>query len=115
VGLLIALFVGILNIVAFQAFINANLGMAVSMSWLFTFLATFARCSINIALFNMIPVPPLDASKLLQAALSPNAAVKFAQNEKLLQLVLIMLVVLGIVSAIIYPITEQLVNIAWYW
>ena len=72
---------------------------------------SFARVNIAVALFNMIPVPPLDAAKILQVFLSPNAAVKMTQNEKILQVVLMFLVFLGIIGGIINPIVNTLVSV----
>lgn len=114
-GFLAAFFVGILNMAQVQAVLGAQPIITVMAYWLFRFIFVFANVSIAIALFNMIPVPPLDAAKLLQAALSPNAALKMTQNEKLLQLVLMLLIVMGIITDIIAPITNQLVSIAWNW
>lgn len=109
-GLLVALLSGVLSVAAFQMAVDAHPMMMVVNTWIIRFMVTFAHCSIGIALFNMIPVPPLDAAKLLQSALSPNAAIKMTQNEKLLQLVLMLLMIMGVIGAIIYPITAMLVN-----
>jgi len=103
-GLLAALLAGTINAAGIQ---QNFIGFIVVM------LATFAHCSVAIALFNMIPVPPLDAAKLLQAALSPNAAIKMTQNEKVLQIILMMLIMIGLISMIISPIAEQIVRAAW--
>lgn len=115
IGLLVALFVGILNIAEVQAVLNTSPQISFIASGFFTFLTVFAHCSVNIAIFNMIPIPPMDAAKILQLYVSPNTAVKLAQNERLLQLVLMMLILMGIVTAIILPITNTLVNAAWHW
>ena len=115
VGFLAAFFVGVLNIPVIQSVMNTQPMVAAASYWPFRFMFIFANISIATALFNMIPVPPLDASKLLQASLSPNNALKFAQNEKLLQLILMLLILMGIVSGIIAPITNQLVTVAWNW
>ena len=114
-GLMSGLFAGGMNVWAGQAVMFADPVVAYIITWLFRFVVTFAHCSIGIALFNMIPVPPLDAAKLLQAVLSPNAAIKMTQNEKILQLAMMMLMIMGIISAIINPATHILVNIATGW
>ncbi|MCL2398122.1 MAG: site-2 protease family protein [Defluviitaleaceae bacterium] len=115
VGLLVALFVGIINVVSIQEMVGNHPVMVSVTLWIFQFFAHFARFSIGIALFNMIPIPPLDAAKLLQVSVSPNTAVKMSQNEKLLQLLLMLLVLFGFVNGIIDPITEMLVSAAWHW
>jgi len=113
VGLLVALCAGIFNVTASQLLLGAPTAAYTVTVWLHLFLIVFARISIGIAIFNMIPVPPLDAAKILQASLSPNAAIKMTQNEKILQLALIMLVLIGVINSIIDPITNLLVNVAW--
>lgn len=115
VGLLVALFVGIINVVSIQEMVGNQPIMVYGTVWIFQLLANFARFSVSIALFNLIPVPPLDAAKLLQISVSPNTAIKLTQNEKLLQLVLMLLVIFGFVNQIIDPITQMLVSAAWYW
>ena len=114
VGLLVALCAGIFNVTASQLLLSAPQAAYTVTVWLHLFLIVFARVSIGIAIFNMIPVPPLDAAKILQAVLSPNAAIKMTQNEKLLQLALVMLVLIGVINSIIDPITSLLVNVAWF-
>ena len=113
IGLLVALCAGIFNVTANRLLLSAPVVAYTITVWLHLFLIIFARISIGIAIFNMIPVPPLDAAKILQAALSPNAAIKMTQNKKLLQLALIVLVLIGVINSIIDPITNLLVNVAW--
>jgi len=113
VGLLVALCAGIFNVTAPQLLLSAPATAYMITVWLHLFLIVFARISIGIAIFNIIPVHPLDASKILQASLSPNTAIKMTQNEKLLQLALIMLMLIGVINSIIDPITNLLVNVAW--
>lgn len=112
VGLLAALFVGAFRMAAVQAVVVYMPMALIAVNWVFSFFITFAHFSVGVAVFNMIPVPPLDAAKLLQAVLSPNAAIKMTQNEKLLQLVLMMLIILGIIPQIIGSVTFMLVNSA---
>ena len=113
VGLVIAILGGVINVAANQAIPDVPPIVTILNTWVLRFMYTFANLNIAIAIFNMIPVPPMDAAKLLQAALSPNAAIKMTQNEKLLQLVLMLLMVMGVITAIIYPITRMLVGTVW--
>lgn len=54
----------------------------------------FAR----MAVFNIIPVYPLCGSYILKSCINPNAAIKYAQNERIIQIALIFLVLCGIGS-----------------
>lgn len=116
VGLFVAFFVGIVNLTAVQMTLVAiHPIFSFAAYWTLLFLAAFARINVSLALFNMIPVPPLDAAKLLQSAVSPNVAVKLTQNEKVLQLVMMMLIIMNVIPMIIRPIALMLVNAAWSW
>ncbi len=54
----------------------------------------FAR----MAIFNIIPVYPLCGSYILKSCMNPNAAIKYAQNERIIQVALIFLILCGIGS-----------------
>jgi Zn-dependent protease len=74
----------------------------------------FYFVSINVALFvfNLIPVPPLDGSHILLAALDPRTA--FQLRPVLAQygpFLLLILVFTGIASIVIAPIIDRLVDI----
>ena len=48
--------------------------------------------NLTYGIFNLIPVYPLAGSKLLSVFVSPGTSVKFAQYEKVLQIVLVFLI-----------------------
>ena len=76
-----------------------------------------ALISINVGLgvFNLIPLPPLDGSKILAAILPGKAREWYVSREKLLQIVFIIIWVTPLASYIISPainwICEQLFNL----
>ena len=61
--------------------------------------------SINIALgvFNLIPLPPLDGSKILMHFLNYNAKQWFYNNEKYFYIAFIILWMTGLISVILAP------------
>jgi Zn-dependent protease len=50
---------------------------------------------IALALFNIIPVYPMCASRILKAILPPDTALKFSQSEKVLQALVIFALIIG--------------------
>ena len=60
--------------------------------------------NIGLGVFNLIPLPPLDGSKIIKAFLPYNARVWFENNEKIIEFVFVVLWIMGILSRIISPI-----------
>ena len=69
-----------------------------------------AIVSINIGLgvFNMIPLPPLDGSKIFLPVLPRNAKIWFIQHEQLFYIVFLVMWITGIAGEIIGPIVNQI-------
>ncbi len=64
--------------------------------WLFNFLILLAILNLGLGLFNLIPIPPLDGSKVLFSVLPDHAYAQLMRYEKYGMLVILALVVLGI-------------------
>jgi len=60
--------------------------------------------NIGLAVFNLIPIPPLDGSKLLYPLLSPALLEKYFWLERYGFFILMILVALGVVQAIMGPV-----------
>ena len=76
-------------------------------------LAHFAFVNINLALFNLIPVYPLAANKLLLLYSRPENIARYTHYEKPMQVGLVLMLAFGVVSMIIYPIALHIIRIAW--
>ena len=59
------------------------------------FFMIFHLVNVGIAVFNLIPIPPLDGSKVLAALLPPRAAEAYMRNERTLYYVLLGWLLLG--------------------
>ena len=62
--------------------------------------------NIMLALFNFLPIPPLDGSKILMGVLPPKAARSYEQYEKYGFVVVMILFVTGVIGKIILPIID---------
>ena len=87
------------------SFLNSQLGMII-------ILMINIAISINIGLgvFNLIPLPPLDGSKVIKPFLPYNTRQWFENNEKLFEMIFVALWIIGILSKIISPIITLVAN-----
>lgn len=99
VDLLVAVIFGIVLKITSGFYLN---------SYLVLFFERLVLYSISLAVFNIIPVRPLCGERILSALVSPNTALKMSQNEKIFQIILITLMILGLADIIIKPIINIL-------
>lgn len=76
----------------FFASLVARLPLTGFTMWLFYFLLTTAMLSIGLGLFNLVPIPPLDGSKVLFAFLPERAYNTLMRYERYGMLVLLLIV-----------------------
>lgn len=69
-----------------------------------------AIVNIQLAVFNLIPIPPLDGSRLLNAALPDKLYYKLLRYERVIQFVLIAAVFLGFLNKPLAFLSEKAVN-----
>lgn len=62
---------------------------------LYYFLIYFISVNVSLAVFNLIPIPPLDGSKILFAFLPDKIVYKIYEHEREINLVLILLIAFG--------------------
>lgn len=97
----------------------ANIALAIILSLILKMnLPTFFSESLQLALlinlvlaiFNLIPIPPLDGSRILMGLFPPNLAYKFTLLEPWGIIIISFLLMLGIMHRIILPIVYSLAN-----
>ena len=81
---------------------------------LFNMVAWSVFLNLSLAAFNMIPIFPLDGSKVLTGLLSPTAAARFQQLEPIGPIILLGIILIGsfsgvsVIGRIISPVTSTL-------
>jgi len=68
---------------------------------------------INVVLMvlNLLPIPPLDGGRVMAGILPPRLALPFMQLERFGMVIILLLLVSGILSKIMWPIVQHFVEI----
>ena len=77
------------------------------------FFGYYIQVNVGLAVFNLIPLPPLDGSKILGAFLPTELYVKQLEYERYLSIGLLVLIWIGIVDKIIGVPTASLVSLLY--
>ncbi len=64
----------------------------------YSFLVFAGIVNVNLAVFNLLPIPPLDGSRILQLIIPAKYYYKFMQYERYVVLVVFVLIVTGVLS-----------------
>ena len=94
--------------ISFSVFMLVGSGIS---PFIIMFLNFFALYNVSLALFNIIPIPPLDGAKVLTLFLSPNNRIRYSSYEKILQIVLIFLLIIGVISSLFQPLIRSILVI----
>lgn len=87
---------------------NFQLGLV---SVLFNFLYTMVLMNVGLAIFNLLPFPPLDGSKVLQTFLPRSFEPLFEILETYGFLILLVLLQLGIIRMIVVPLNNLVLSL----
>ncbi len=97
----------VISSIIFKLFIIVAPAMLSTMPGVFRPLFMMVKYSIiiniSLAIFNMIPIPPLDGSKVLSALLPPDKAFAFSRIEPYGFFILIILIMSGATQTFISP------------
>ncbi|HEY0049314.1 MAG TPA: site-2 protease family protein [Pyrinomonadaceae bacterium] len=80
-------------------------------SVLFNFLYTMVLMNVGLAIFNLLPFPPLDGSKVLQTFLPRSFEPLFEILETYGFLILLVLLQLGIIRMIVVPLNNLVLSL----
>lgn len=109
---LLAAFVGaLLRNVVIIALSSLN---SVLLAALLVFFEYFISINIMLAVFNLLPIPPLDGSRIVAAFLSDRATYKYYQYQNYITIALFFLLLLGVLDLPLYYL-RSVVGQGIYW
>lgn len=102
-GPLSNIMLAILGVLIFKLFISLGVFKFVSGELVGKLMWYFISLNIILAIFNLIPIPPLDGSKVLMGFLPRNMAIEYEKLSRYGFIILIILLVTGIIRHILLP------------
>ncbi len=67
--------------------------------------------NVGLAIFNIIPIPPLDGSKILEGVLPMEAAIRYAKLERYGFIILILLIFTHVVDYVVFPVIRVITSL----
>lgn len=85
-----------------------------ALSWPMYFLYYYIVINVGLAVFNLIPIPPLDGSRIVAAFLSDKMMFKYYQYQNMFMVLILALCFLGVLSVPLFYAQSGLCNaIMW--
>lgn len=105
------LLIGFVFIVLATVFSNIFRGDSVLFTAIFYFLFFAGTINVNLAVFNLLPIPPLDGSRILQLLIPAKYYYKFLEYERYVVILVFVLIATGILSGPLSAISYFIINI----
>ncbi len=87
--------VAFIAIFIFEVLYKLDIGINILTGYILLLLQYIAIINIGLGIFNLIPIPPLDGSKVLMAVLPPKSYFSYMKYEQFGMIILIMFIYLG--------------------
>ena len=110
---LAAVFTGLLKISS-EVLLRLNYSSettAMIVYFFLVFLYYGIQLNITLAVFNLLPVPPLDGSRIFYVFLPPKVYFGVMKYERYISLAIMVLLMLGVLSPVLNFISSHLINL----
>ncbi len=78
---------------------------------IYSFLIFAGMINVNLAVFNLLPIPPLDGSRILQLLIPSKYYYKFMMYERYIVIVVFVLILTGVLSRPISIISSSIISL----
>lgn len=111
-GPLMNFIVGFVMVLLYMAFIRFEWAYQNEfMYYLFQLVANTATINVGLGIFNLIPIPPLDGSKILLGILNEETYFKLMRYEMYLSFIMIMLLMAGVLNEPLFHARTAILNV----
>ena len=86
-------------------FILSNVGKII-----IAIVASVITMDVGLGIFNLIPLPPLDGSKIFLPIMPRNAKTFFVDNERIFYIIFLVIWITGIAGRLISPLVDSMTN-----
>lgn len=107
---IVAAFAGLLIYYALITFFPSFILLSTFGGYVATFFSFYVSCNITLAVFNLIPIPPLDGSKILFVFLPDKAVNFFYKYQQIFFIAIVVLLYFGAFNGIISTVSNALLN-----
>ncbi|MFY9284036.1 MAG: site-2 protease family protein [Miniphocaeibacter sp.] len=108
-GIMTNLFLAIIFIIVYGFIKNINVTNLFSF-FLIQLISYLILYNVYLAIFNLIPIPPLDGSKIIYSFLPEKIVYKISSMEQYLNIILILLIISGTIPTIISTVASNLLS-----
>lgn len=97
----------LVSIILYYGCVKAN----VESTFVLSLFSSIAVLSIGFGVFNLLPIPPLDGSKILFAFLPLNKYIRFTQGSNIMMIVFIVLISSGILDGPLMRMVSNMIDL----
>ncbi len=108
------LIMGFIFIAIATVYLNLFYASSVIAQAIYYFLFFAGSINVNLAVFNLLPIPPLDGSRILQLLIPAKYYYKFLQYERYIVIVVFVLIATGVLSGPLSAISSFIINLFAY-
>lgn len=90
---------------------TAGAGVGSATQYAYNFLYICAMINVGLGIFNLIPLPPLDGSKVLGAFLPDHLYYRYMQVEQMGMIVLVLLLMTGLLNKPLYLLRSAVTSV----